>query len=121
MTADTRTMVRLVVVGVLMMAVMVGRPVAGWSAPEATGEVIEATCDGTDLQFLRSNGSSGWGIEDGQLDGTKYHLAWLEVYFEGDLVFSKTWGQRTGHGEPLSCTATLDDPRLRWVFAVTRH
>lgn len=119
--AITRKMSRTVVIASVVVGLLVTGSLGAWSAPTDMGEIIEATCDGTPLRFLRSNGSSGWGVDGGELDGSKYHLVHLDVYFEGEPVFSKSWGRRNGHGEPLSCTATLADPRFTWVFAITSH
>jgi hypothetical protein len=78
---------------------------AALAAPP-TDRSMHLDCEGSDLVIMRSNGSSWWGLgADGAPDGTVYVTTDLDVTFQGEPIYSRSYGNKTGLGTPTTCTA----------------
>ncbi len=83
--------------------------------------VVTAVCKDEQGEFsvdVIPQGAIGFVLDDasGEPTGEKLFLVSIDATFtdeEGTVIggFSKTYGQRRGHGEPISCTASyVEEP-----------
>ncbi len=76
---------------------------AALAVPE-DGMVLE--CRNVPLTLMRSNGSSWWGLDKtGESDGSVYVSRYLRVEEDGETVYEKDYGNKTGLGAPVTCLA----------------
>ncbi|HVF05985.1 MAG TPA: hypothetical protein VNA20_14175 [Frankiaceae bacterium] len=88
------------------------------AAAEAKGgEVLVVECADRVVELRRSNGASLWGAREDGKPGAHYALVSLRVTHEGDVVFAKEWGRRSGFDALLTCTSATEGGFL-WEFVV---
>lgn len=105
--------VALSVAALMLTAAMAGGALA---APK-DGMVLE--CTNVDLTLMRANGSSWWGLDEaGQPDGSVYVTKYIRVEQDGETVYEKNHGNKTGLGEPITCLAEHFD--FDWTVDVVR-
>lgn len=88
-------------------------------AAPPTERSMHLDCQASELVVMRSNGSSWWGLDaDGQPDGTVYVTTHLNITFEDEPVYNKSYGNKTGLGSPTTCTA--DHFGFIWVVELVQ-
>ena len=60
------------------------------------------TCNGQEITVDSGSGAAGF------VNGDVYLLTSITGTVNGEVVFSKTWGNRNGSGDPISCTGSPD-------------
>jgi hypothetical protein len=88
-------------------------------AAPPTDRSMHLDCEDSELVVMRSNGSSWWGLDaDGQPDGTVYVTTHLDITTQGEPVYSKSYGNKTGLEPSTTCTA--DHFGFLWVVELAQ-
>jgi hypothetical protein len=84
------------------------------AAPPGAGlETLTATCDGQSVTVTTSGGASFW------LGDQHYLLTSIQGTAPGGMTFEKSYGNRTGLGNEINCTATIEEPEGTVTVVVT--